>query len=108
YYLSRWWLGASYHRRVRSLVDLLLDGSVERWMSMAMEIHPDGRGPIEKPLSFGIDQVGSFAPLDNERLFLFPFLHLGEGMPEVLVIPVNQLSSRRTLCHGRGVVEVEA
>jgi hypothetical protein len=64
-------------------------------MAMAMEIDPDGRGPIEISLPFRIDQVGPFPSLDNERLLLFPFLHLSEGMPEVPVIPINQLSSRR-------------
>ena len=80
---------------MRDLIQLLLDRTVERRMAMAMEIDPDGRGPIEKPLPFHIDQVGPFPSLDNERLLLFPFLHLGEGMPEVPVIPINQLSSRR-------------
>ena len=34
-------------------------------------------------------------------------LHLSEGMPEVPVIPVNQLSSRRFSCHSVGVAEAE-
>ena len=77
------------------LIQLSLDRTVERRMAMAMEIDPDGRGPIEIPVPFRIDQVGPFPSLDNERLLLFPFPHLGEGMPEVPVIPINQLSSRR-------------
>src|SRR5467141_2819439 len=81
------------------LVQLLLDRTVERRMAMAMEIDPDGRGPIEIPLPFRIDQVGPFPSLDNERLLLFPFLHLGEGMPEISVVPIDQLFRRRLSSH---------
>jgi hypothetical protein len=69
-------------------------------MTMAMQIDPDGRTSIEIPLPFRIDQVGPFSPLNNERFLLFPFLHLGEGMPEMPVIPINQLSNGRFSCHG--------
>ena len=85
---------------MRDLIQLPLDRTVERRMAMAVEIDPDGRNPIEIPLPFRIDQVGPFPSLDNERFFLFPFLHLGEGMPEVPVIPIDQLSNRRFSCHG--------
>src|ERR1700752_895433 len=84
---------------MRDLIQLLLDRTVERWMTMAMKIDPDGRDPIEIPLSFRIDQIRPFPTLDDERFFLFPFLHLGEGMPEVPVIPINQLSNRRLWWH---------
>ena len=68
-------------------------------MAMAVEIDPDGRRPIEKPLDFRIDQVGPFSSLDNERFLLLPFLHLGEGVPKVPVIPLNQVSGRWFMCH---------
>ena len=86
-------------------IQLPFDRSVERRMAMAMEIDPDGRAPIEELRPFRVDQIGSFSPLDNERFLLFPFLHLSEGVPEVPVIPINQLSSRRFSCHGVGVGE---
>src|SRR4249920_3570303 len=84
---------------MRDLIQLPFDRKVERRMTMAMKIDPDGRNPIEIPLPLRIDQVGPFSPLDDERFLLFPFLHLGEGMPEVPVIPINQLSNRRFSCH---------
>ena len=74
-------------------------------MTMAVEIDPDGRGPIEIPFPFRIDQIGPLSPCDNERLLLFPFLHLSKGMPEVLAIPVNQLSRGGYSCHGVGGAE---
>ena len=85
------------------LIQLFLDRTVERWMPMAMEIDPDGRGSVEVLLPFRIDQVGPFPPLDDEWLLLFPFMHLGEGMPEVSVIPINQLFRRRLSSHSRWV-----
>ncbi len=59
-------------------------------MAMPMEIDPDGGGPVEILLPFSIDQVGAFPPLDNERLLLFPFLHLCEGMPEIGPVPIRE------------------
>ena len=76
---------------MRDLIQLPLDRTVERRMPMAMEVDPDGGGAIQILLPFHIDQVGPFSSLDNERLFLFPFLHLSEGVPEVSVVPIDQL-----------------
>ena len=81
------------------LIQLLLDRSVERRMAMAMEVDPDGGGAIQLLLPFRIDQVGPFSFFDNERRLLLPFLHLGEGVPKVPVIPLNQLSGRWFMCH---------
>jgi hypothetical protein len=75
---------------MRDFVQLSLDRTVECRMAMAMEVDPDGRGSIEIPLPCRIDEVRPFPSIDNERLLLFPFLHLGEGMPEVLSIPAAQ------------------
>ena len=85
------------------LIQLIFDRTVERWMAMAMQIDPDGRGAIEVLLSLRIDQVRPVSFFDNERLLLFPFLHLGEGMPEVRSIPVAQLFRRRWSSHSRWV-----
>jgi hypothetical protein len=73
-------------------VDLLLESPIKCRMPMAVKIDPDGRGAVEILVAFSIDEVGAFAAFDDERVFLFPFLHLGEGMPQVSVIPFDQLS----------------
>ena len=86
---------------MRDLIQLLLDRTVERRMAMAVEVDPDGGGAIQILLSFRIDQVGPFPSLDNERLLLFPFLHLSEGMPEVSMVPIDQLFRRRWSSHSR-------
>ncbi len=90
---------------VRDPIQLFLDGPVQGGMPVAMQIHPDGWGPVEVLLARGINEIGASPALDDERFLLFPFLHLREGMPEVSMIPVDELSSRRLLCHGGGVAE---
>src|SRR5262245_26818690 len=47
---DRRWIGQSEQRGVRNVAELLLDGSVERRMTVPMEIDPDGRDRIEIPL----------------------------------------------------------
>lgn len=70
------------------LLELLVEGSVESGMSMAMEVDPNRGSAVEVLSSVSIEKVGAYSPLDNERLLLFPFLHLSEGMPEVLPVPI--------------------
>ena len=81
------------------LIQLLLDRPVEGRMPVAMEIDPDGGSAVEILLPCLVNQVRPFSLLDNERLLLFPLLHLGEGMPEVSVIPIDQLLCGRLWCH---------
>ena len=69
---------------------LLLDGLVECGMTMTVEIDPDRRRSIQVFPAFRIDHVGAFPSFDDEGFFLFPFLHLGKGMPEVFPVPVSQ------------------
>lgn len=81
-------------------LELLFEGAVEDRMSMPMEIHPDRRGPIEIALALGVDEVGTLATINNERIVLFPLLHLGKRMPEILMIPVLELTSGWCASHG--------
>ena len=78
--------------------ELRSKGVVERGMSMAVQIDPNGRRAVEICAAFRIDQVGALATLNNNRFLLFPFLHLSKGMPEVDTIPSNEMG-----VHGRGV-----
>ena len=66
---------------------------------MSVEIDPDGRGAVEIFSAFCIDEVGTLSPLDNQRVFLFPLLHLGKRMPEIAVVPVPQLLRRGWSSH---------
>ena len=73
-------------------VELRLESTIKNRMSMPMQIDPDGRRAVEISFPFGIDEVGTFPALDDEGIFLFPLLHLGKRMPEVAMVPVDQLS----------------
>ena len=84
---------------MRDLVELLLDGPIKRRMAMPMQIDPDGGGSVEVLLSVRIDQLRPFSFFDNERFLLLPFLHLGERVPEVSVIPIYQLFRGRLSSH---------
>jgi hypothetical protein len=59
-------------------------------MTMTVEIDPDGRRSIQVFPTLGIDQVGACSMFDDEGLVLFPFLHLGKGMPKIFPVPVRQ------------------
>ena len=48
-------------------------------MSMTMEIHPNGGGAIQITVTLGVEEIRSFAAFDDNRLLLFPLLHLGKG-----------------------------
>src|SRR5512146_1543483 len=70
-------------------------------MSVAVNIHPDGRGSVQVLFAVGVNEVGALPSCDNEGFLLLPFLHLGEGMPEVPMIPLLQLPSRGCSRHNR-------
>lgn len=78
---------------------LFLDGLVEYGMTMTVEIDPDGRRSVQIFPTLGVDQVGTFSSFNNEGLFLFPFLHLGERVPEVFPVPISQLISAVSFGH---------
>src|SRR5215210_1898034 len=81
------------------LVELLLEGAIEDRMPMTVEVDPDGGGAVEILPSLRIHKIGAFAPFDNERFLLFPFLHLGKRMPQVPSIPIFQLLSGHIVGH---------
>ena len=73
------------------LIQLVFERTVERWMAMAVEVDPDGGDAIEIPLSSVSIRWVSFPRSIMSGSSLFPFLHLGEWMPEIRSIPVAQL-----------------
>ena len=67
---------------------------------MAVEIDPNGRGAIQIFFSLRINEIGTLAALDDQRLLLLPLLHLGKRMPEIAMVPVLQLLSSWFTSHG--------
>jgi hypothetical protein len=55
-----------------------------------VEVGPEGRDPVQVTLAGGIIKIYSFAPGDDEELFLPEALHLGKGMPEMVPVPSSQ------------------
>ena len=74
---------------MRNLAQLSLDGRIDLWMAMAVEVRPDRRIAIEVLPPLCISQHGSPALNDHDRLMLQPILHLREGMPNVLMIELG-------------------
>ena len=97
-------IGKTEQRGVGDFLELRLERTVERRMPMTVQIDPDGRRAIEIFSPFRIDEVGALAALNDERFFLFPFLHLGKGMPEVAVRS-QLLTVERKLSRAIAVVE---
>jgi hypothetical protein len=69
------------------LAELGLNRPVQDRMTVAMEVDPNGRGSVEIPLPVNVDQRGTATLFDDDGLFLLPLLLLGEGMPEVPMVP---------------------
>ena len=69
---------------MREPTQLLRDGRVDPAHAMTEEVAPQRRGSIEQTTSPIIDQIVLVGRHDHERIVGEVFLHLREGMPEVL------------------------
>ena len=72
------------------VVGLLFHGTIERWMAVAVQIDPNGGGAVEIFLALSIDEIRAATAFDDNRILLFPFLHLREGVPEIPMVPLAQ------------------
>src|SRR3990172_5930937 len=57
---------------------------------MTVQRNPQGRNSIQIGSPLHIDQVGSFPPLDDQRLFSLVVLHLGKRVPEIVAVVIPQ------------------
>ena len=80
--------------------ELSTERSVKGRVPVSMDVDPQRRYAIEVCASFGIDQVRPFAPFDDQRRLSFPFLHLREGVPQELLVPVGEAVTVGASCHG--------
>ena len=83
-------------RGVGDLGRLVGQGGIEPRMSVAVHVAPHAGRTVEVPVAVGVDEPAALAPLDQERLV---FLHLGEGVPDVVPIPGAEFLVRSR--HGR-------
>ena len=72
-------------------VKLRFDCIVEFFFTMSVNVAPKRGNAVQILLAVNIDEVMTVALADDARLFIHPFLHLGEWMPEVIVIQLLKL-----------------
>ena len=73
--------------QVRQLVG---QGLVQFPAPVPVEVGPEGRDPVQVAVALKIIEVNPFPPADNQRGFLPEALHLGEGVPDMLPVPLPE------------------
>ena len=76
---------------MRDFLELPLDCRVNLWMIVAVQIRPNRRICVEILASLRVAQDRAFARDDDHPFALQPVTHLGERMPDVLVIKLDEL-----------------
>jgi hypothetical protein len=76
---------------MRDFFELLFDRSVDLGVIVAVQIRPNRRIRVEIFTSANVVQHRAFAGDNDNRLVLQPVAHLGEGMPDELVIEFGEL-----------------
>ena len=87
---ARRFIGQAERGTVRDFFELSLDGRVDSGMIVAVQIRPDRRIRVEIFPSANVVQHRAFARDNDNRLALQPVAHLGEGMPDELVIKFGE------------------
>lgn len=75
---------------MRDLFELSLDRRVDPGVIVAVQIRPNRRIRVEIFTSANVVQHRTFARDNDHRLALQPVAHLGEGMPDKLVIKLGK------------------
>ena len=94
---ARWFIGHAERRGMRNLFELLLDCRVDLGMIVAVQIRPDGRIRVEIFAPLNVAQTRALARDNDHRFALQPVTHLGEGMPDELVIKFGELVHLRLI-----------
>src|SRR5262245_22389663 len=74
--------------------ELRRDGFVYLRNAVPEEVAPERRGAVEEAAAGVIDEVVAFGCHDDERIGSEILLHLREGMPDVLCVPLSNVASR--------------
>src|SRR5262249_31683998 len=78
-------------RRVGDALELAAQRRVERRMPVTMHVAPQRRHPVEVAPPLRVGEPAAIGLGDDERLLTQPVGHLGEGVPEVTVVPVDEM-----------------
>ena len=84
---------------MRDLSELRRERTIQLRMPVTVNIDPDGRRAVEILPALGVDEIGPFALLDDQRCFLFPLLHLRERMPEIGMVPGREWKTLGCVLH---------
>jgi hypothetical protein len=87
---ARRFIGQAERRAVRDFFELSLDRRVDFGMIVAVQIRPNRRIRVEIFMSTHVAQNRAFARDNDNRLALQPVAHLGERMPDKLVIKLGK------------------
>jgi len=83
------------HGAVRDPVQLVAEGGIQLRHTMAVDIAPQRGNTVDVPPTFDIDQEAPFRLLDDQLAFRGVSGDRSEGMPDVVAVPLLQLSGRR-------------
>lgn len=75
---------------VRDLAELVDDGAVDFGSAMAVEVAPEAGVAVEVAPAVGVDEIFAFAADDQERVNAVPEFVLGEGVPDVTTVEVDE------------------
>ena len=53
-----------------------------------VEVGPQGRDPVQVAVALEVVEINPFPPADNQGRFFPEALHLGEGVPDMLPVPL--------------------
>ena len=90
-------IGQTERGTVRDFFELLLNCRVDLRMIVAVQICPNRRIRVEIFASTQVAQNRAFARDDDRRFAFQPVTHLGEGMPDELVIKFGELVHLRLI-----------
>ena len=83
-------MGDPQQGAVGQLRQLRRQGLVQFPAPVPVEVGPQGRDPIQVAVALEVIEVNPFPPADNQGGFFPEALHLGEGVPDMLPVPLPE------------------
>ena len=71
-------------------VDLCAQRLIEPRLAMTVDVAPQRRHPVQVALAIDVDQIVALAAFDNQGFVAQPGPHLGERMPQIVVVRIGE------------------
>src|SRR5262249_26976008 len=81
--------GEAEQGRVRDAVELRADGVVDLGAAVSVQVHPERGDTVEIGTALLVDKMVALGACDDEGLVVEPGAHLGEGMPHVASVELD-------------------